>query len=785
MGFLWLAEPARSQVPPAPLLQIQLAGSQQLLLELSGATGRIYQVEISSNLLDWVPALTTNSVSSNVVATVGGPGGWASGFYRVVDLGPAPGSASPSAEFTLLWPAAAAKLAPRKLGLTPAGSVVFAVQNASGKTVTNQVVNLSTNANQATVVFTNLANGSYTLVADAYPQANGVGVPFEEARLSFSVTGGAPVTQTFTLADNTITTIIIAPQNATVAIAGTLQLNATAYDASNEVVFVASQSGALTWSSVDTAVATVDYTGKATGVALGSDTIQVAEAADPAITTNIQVTVSNEIVGLTLTPSEVDVGVGQETNLTLTATNANGDKVPLAASAVTWTSSAVTNAIVDGLGAAGLLIGVAPGSATITLTIKNMPNLPSPITLANVTIGGPGSGADGVPPPTNGYIITDLGALPPNLSSLPSAINDYGHIVGTTWNSLSPNNDTTAPQAYIWKTSLNSVMTVLPDLGGGQAEATGINSSDEVVGWSIKAVTLASPKQYSHAVLWRSISKATDLNGELPTPTSPPWPAPDPPEYYSSPNLSYALSINNEDQVIGYATDETTNSIQWGSEFLLGLDQTNLTYLWASLFSAQLPPRPEAETINDAGEMTGGQFVYNGVYYFFAYAFVGQAGQVTSNNIAPLSNLPGCQSGIAAGINNLNQVAGQCSQSASDVTAFAQPRAVAWQDGAANLDGTGQATDLGTNGYLSRALFINDLGTVVGDSWPSGGVEFTNSRAVLWQGANMYDLNSFIPTNSGWVLDVATAINNKGQIVGQGTRSNELGYRSFLLTTNN
>ena len=77
------------------------------------------------------------------------------------------------------------------------------------------------------------------------------------------------------------------------------------------------------------------------------------------------------------------------------------------------------------------------------------------------------------------------------------------------------------PEAYIWKTSLNSVMTVLPDLGGGQAEATGINSSDEVVGWSIKAVTMASPKQYSHAVLWRSISKATDLNGELPTPTSP------------------------------------------------------------------------------------------------------------------------------------------------------------------------------------------------------------------------------------------------------------------------
>ena len=33
-------------------------------------------------------------------------------------------------------------------------------------------------------------------------------------------------------------------------------------------------------------------------------------------------------------------------------------------------------------------------------------------------------------------------------------------------------------------------MTDLGDLGGGQAEATGINDSDQIVGWSIKAVTI-------------------------------------------------------------------------------------------------------------------------------------------------------------------------------------------------------------------------------------------------------------------------------------------------------
>ena len=58
-------------------------------------------------------------------------------------------------------------------------------------------------------------------------------------------------------------------------------------------------------------------------------------------------------------------------------------------------------------------------------------------------------------------------------------------------------------------------------------------------------------------------------------------------------------------------------------------------------------------------------------------------------------------------------------------------------------------------------------------------------RAILWQSTNAYDLNAYIPTNSGWVLDAATGINDKGHIIGQGTRTNELGYRSFLLTPNN
>ncbi len=766
MGLLWLAEPAAAQQAPAPSLEAQLAGSQALRLELNGTAGRMYRIETSGNLADWAAVLTTNSVTGNLDVMIGVAESVS--FYRAVDVGPAPGSNSPSAEFTLLWPA-------------PGGSVVFAVRDMNGKAIASQVVNLSSNTNQATVSFI-LSNGDYTVVADEYPQPAGMGVPFEEARFSFTINADPPpVTQTFNLAYKEITRIILTPPNLTVAVGGTAQLNASELDASNEVVFVAAPSGALRWSSLDPTVATVDFTGKVTGVAPGPDTIYVTDSTNGSITTNEVILSTNEIAGLTITNSSVVyVGVGATTNLGVLATNASGGKVTVAASALTWSSSAATNAVVDG---DGLLVGVALGVADITVSLK-FPAYSSAI-IANVTLAGSGGGA-GVAPPANGYIVTDLGTLTfpqSTISSLPVGINDYGHIAGFSWQSLSPTNDTTAPEAFIWKTSLNNVMTNLPDLGGGQAEVSGINNSDEVAGWSIKSNTISSTKQYSHAVLWRS-GKAIDLNKELPTPTSPPWPPLEPPNDYNAPNISDAFRVNNEDEVIGTASFFSTNAVNWASALLLELEDTNVTYLWASLdFLTQPAPSPEA--INDVGEMAGGQFVFNGISASYAYAFVGQLGQLTSDQVAPLGNLAGYQSGLALSINNLSQAAGVCSQAASAVPEFIQPRAVAWQDGAANLEASGPATDLGSNGYYSRAWCINDLGTVVGDSWPGTGGEYTQGRAILWQSTNAYDLNAYIPTNSGWVLVAATGINNKGQIVGQGTCSNELGYRAFLLTPNN
>jgi probable HAF family extracellular repeat protein len=64
----------------------------------------------------------------------------------------------------------------------------------------------------------------------------------------------------------------------------------------------------------------------------------------------------------------------------------------------------------------------------------------------------------------------------------------------------------------------------------------------------------------------------------------------------------------------------------------------------------------------------------------------------------------------------------------------------------------------------SNALGVNRSGWVVGESSDPS----YNEAAFLWRSGHMYNLNALIPSKSGWTLSTATAINNAGQIVGDG-----------------
>jgi probable HAF family extracellular repeat protein len=102
--------------------------------------------------------------------------------------------------------------------------------------------------------------------------------------------------------------------------------------------------------------------------------------------------------------------------------------------------------------------------------------------------------------------------------------------------------------------------------------------------------------------------------------------------------------------------------------------------------------------------------------------------------------------------------------------------------GRAFLYANGVVRNLGTllpSHTYSTAWAINNAGQIVGVSSQSW---FTrqDEHAFIYEGGLMRDLNALIPANSGWVLNVATDINEHGQIVGFGKLNGQ--ERGFMLT---
>jgi probable HAF family extracellular repeat protein len=105
-------------------------------------------------------------------------------------------------------------------------------------------------------------------------------------------------------------------------------------------------------------------------------------------------------------------------------------------------------------------------------------------------------------------------------------------------------------------------------------------------------------------------------------------------------------------------------------------------------------------------------------------------------------------------------------------------RATSFDEIAALWPSAGPVVDLGTlGGSTSSARDINNHRQIVGYALNSAGAP----RAFLSDGgAPMVDLNTLLEADSGWVLLSANAINDAGQIVGEGTLNGE--PRAFLLT---
>jgi probable HAF family extracellular repeat protein len=302
-------------------------------------------------------------------------------------------------------------------------------------------------------------------------------------------------------------------------------------------------------------------------------------------------------------------------------------------------------------------------------------------------------------------------------------------------------------------------VTDLGTLGGNVSSAYGINNSGQIVGG-------ARTSSGAHHAFLYSGGTMIDL-GTL------------------GGTASQARSINNHGQVVGYAENASGNP-------------------HAFLFSGNGPMQDLgtlggvsiAYGINDSGDVVG---YSTGSPSTRAFIYSG------SGPMQSMGTLPNGSISTAFAINNNRQTVGYADSSLL-IRAFVCNRNGPLQDLGVLADRKTWATSINDTGLIAgyyqyssvhegflynsntgvvesmgaetEASDVNNLGQVVGHlrSYVGG----SSNHAMLYSDGKMQDLNSLIPSSSGWGLNEAYAINDNGWIVGSGG----IGGRThaFLLT---
>ncbi|HEX2189572.1 MAG TPA: Ig-like domain-containing protein [Longimicrobiaceae bacterium] len=288
---------------------------------------------------------------SYVTATASGKSGTAT-----VTVAPAP---------VVVAPVASVSVAPASTSVVVGGAALLdvVVKDAAGSVLTGRPVAWSTsNAAVATVsgsgVVTGVAMGNATITAT---------VEGKTGKASVSVSADPA---------GVASRIVVAPGADTLsALGATAQLGATVYSQAGSAM----SGAAVTWSSLDAGVATVDAVGKVTAKAAGTARIV---AASGGLSDTATVLVRQVVAAVSVSPSAPSVQTGQTQQLAATAKDANGHVV--AGASFTWTSSNTAAATVD---ASGMVKGVAAGVSYVTASAGGKS------AVATVTVSAPAAAA--------------------------------------------------------------------------------------------------------------------------------------------------------------------------------------------------------------------------------------------------------------------------------------------------------------------------------------------------------------------------------------------------------
>src|SRR5882762_684439 len=156
-----------------------------------------------------------------------------------------------------------------------------------------------------------------------------------------------------------IASVVVLPAAASAPVSGTVQFVAVPLDSTGTAL----GGRVIVWASSNTAVASVNSSGIATGVAAGSTSIAATSEGKSGTAAMTVTTVTVPVASVAVSPAPASVPVGQAVQLTATTKDANGNTVT--GRTVTWASSNTSVGTVSG---SGLVTGVVAGSTTITAT---------------------------------------------------------------------------------------------------------------------------------------------------------------------------------------------------------------------------------------------------------------------------------------------------------------------------------------------------------------------------------------------------------------------------------
>ena len=346
--------------------------------------------------------------------------GCGGGFHNV-----GTGSASPvvsgqgRATFAVRWPESTGRLVPLF-----ANSIVIVIRSADGKTVGNATLNrpAGSGALSTSTTIDPLPTGDLIATAAAYPERDGAGVAQATAAAPLAILAGSN-TEIHLVPQSTIDHLDVTAASASVGVAYSVQVAATARDAEGNIVLTSPSKRRYTLS--DPQIARIDST---TGILTGNS---VGTA---------QVTVTDDESGKTGT-------------VTIKVTRS-------AAYQLNWIDPLPDMPYVtpEGVNAKGEVVGVCSSSASTGASTTGFYWKPGSNGATGETIS--------IPPP-------------PGFSTMhPFAINNQGQVVGAAVTTSA----TPRIQAFLWE---NGKTTILPaPVSNSNYQAQDINSSGDIIGYT-------------------------------------------------------------------------------------------------------------------------------------------------------------------------------------------------------------------------------------------------------------------------------------------------------------